>query len=310
MESNGGHSKDQRTVPLWALFKYADSIDWWLVGVGSLGSIGDGVSTPVLMIVMGALMDTLGNYEPSSQRSRIEYLHTMNKYSLEIVYIGITTGFAAFLSGFCWTRTGERQASCMRRKYLKAVLRQDVGFFDIQGTTTSQVVTSVSNDTLVIQDVLAERIPDFLKNAAFFISSYIVAFYLTWRLAVVAFPFVVFLIIPGVMYGRILVGIAHKTRKANSIACNIAEQTLSSIRTVFSFVGEETTITKFADALNESVKLGIKQGLIKGIAVGSTGVVFCMWAFISWYGTRQIMYHGANGGRVFATGTTLILGGA
>ncbi|GLJ36714.1 hypothetical protein SUGI_0738880 [Cryptomeria japonica] len=310
MERKSGRSKEEGSVSLWALFKYADSIDWWLVGVGSLGCIADGVSMPILMVVMGTLMNVFGNYDQSSEATRIEFIYEMNKYSLYMVYLAVATGFAAFLAGFCWTRTGERQACRMRRKYLKAVLRQDVGFFDIQGTTTSQVVTSVSNDTLVIQDVLAERIPDFLKNAVYFISSYITAFYLTWRLALVAFPFVIFLIIPGVMYGRILVGIAHKTRKANSIACNIAEQALSSIGTVFSFVGEETTITKFADALNVSVKLGIKQGLVKGIAVGSTGMVLCLWAFISWYGTRQIMYHGANGGRIFATGTTLILGGA
>ena len=61
---------------------------------------------------------------------------------------------------FCWARTGERKASRMRRKYLKAVLRQDEGFFDTEGTTTSEVVTSVSNDTLVIQDVFAEKVCD------------------------------------------------------------------------------------------------------------------------------------------------------
>ena len=60
----------------------------------------------------------------------------------------------------CWARTGERQASQMRRKYLKAVLRKDEGFFDTEGTTTSEVVTSVSNDTLIIQDVFAEKVCD------------------------------------------------------------------------------------------------------------------------------------------------------
>ncbi|KAH9290781.1 hypothetical protein KI387_034898, partial [Taxus chinensis] len=152
-------------------------------------------------------------------------------------------------------------------------------------------------------------IPYFLMNASFFFSGYIVAFSLIWRLAIVAFPFVVLLLIPGIMYGRILVGIARKTREAYNIAGNIAEQALSSIRTVFSFVGEETTMTRFAEALNGTVKLGIKQGLVKGMAVGSSGVVFCIWAFIAWYGSRLIMYHGASGGRVFATGTTLIMGG-
>ena len=45
-------------------------------------------------------------------------------------------------------------------KYLKAVLRQDEGFFDTEGITTSEVITSVSNDTLIIQDVFAEKVCD------------------------------------------------------------------------------------------------------------------------------------------------------
>ena len=52
----------------------------------------------------------------------------------------------------------------MRARYLKAVLRQDVGYFDLHVTSTTEVITSVSNDSLVIQDVLSEKVGSF--NAA------------------------------------------------------------------------------------------------------------------------------------------------
>ena len=60
--------------------------------------------------------------------------------------------------GYCWTRTAERQASRMRARYLKAVLRQDVGYFDLHVTSTAEVITSVSSDSLVIQDVISEKV--------------------------------------------------------------------------------------------------------------------------------------------------------
>lgn len=63
-----------------------------------------------------------------------------------------------FLEGYCWTRTGERQAARMRVKYLKAVLRQDVEYFDLHVSTTSDVITTISSDTLIIQDVLSEKV--------------------------------------------------------------------------------------------------------------------------------------------------------
>jgi len=46
----------------------------------------------------------------------------------------------------------------MRARYLKAVLRQEVAYFDLHGTSTSEVITNVSSDSLIIQDVLSEKV--------------------------------------------------------------------------------------------------------------------------------------------------------
>jgi len=74
------------------------------------------------------------------------------------LYLAAGVWIAAFLEAFCWTRTGERQASALRRKYLRAVLRQDSRFFDTRGTHIAEVVNSVYNDTLVVQDTLSEKV--------------------------------------------------------------------------------------------------------------------------------------------------------
>ena len=63
-----------------------------------------------------------------------------------------------FSEGYCWTRTGERQAARLRVRYLKAVLRQEVAYFDLHVTSTTDVITSVSSDSLVIQDVLSDKV--------------------------------------------------------------------------------------------------------------------------------------------------------
>jgi ATP-binding cassette subfamily B (MDR/TAP) protein 1 len=53
--------------------------------------------------------------------------------------------------------TGERQVGALRRRYLEAVLRQDVGFFDTDART-GDVVFSVSTDTLLVQDAIGEKV--------------------------------------------------------------------------------------------------------------------------------------------------------
>ena len=151
--------------------------------------------------------------------------------------------------------------------------------------------------------------PNFLMNVAMFFGCYIIGFVLLWRLAIVGLPFVVILVIPGLVYGRTLMGIARKTREEYNKSGTIAEQAISSIRTVFAFVSEAKTITAYSAALEFSVKLGLRQGLAKGLAIGSNGVVFGIWSFMSYYGSRMVMYHGSAGGTVFAVGAAIAVGG-
>ncbi|MBA0630286.1 hypothetical protein Godav_002401, partial [Gossypium davidsonii] len=274
-----------------SIFMHADDVDMWLMTLGFIGAVGDGFSTPLVLLVTSKLMNNLGG---SSAFTADMFIHNINK---------------VFLQGFCWSRTGERQATRMRAGYLKAILRQDVGYFDLHVTSTAEVITSVSNDSLVIQDVLSEKVPNFLMNVAIFVGCYMVAFIMLWRLAIVGFPFAVVLVIPGLMYGRGLIGIARKISEEYNKAETIAEQAISSIRTVYSFVGESKTIAEFSAALQVSVKLGLRQGLAKGLAIGSNGVVFATWSFMSYYGCRMVMYHNAPGGTVFIVAAAIAKGG-
>lgn len=53
--------------------------------------------------------------------------------------------------------TGERQVITLRKRYLEAVLRQDVGFFDTDART-GDIVFGVSTDTLLVQDAIGEKV--------------------------------------------------------------------------------------------------------------------------------------------------------
>ena len=66
--------------------------------------------------------------------------------------------FLSLAEAACALRTADRQASKMRATYLKATLRQDVGFFDTAGANVAEVVNSVGTDTLVVQDAVGEKV--------------------------------------------------------------------------------------------------------------------------------------------------------
>ena len=68
-------------------------------------------------------------------------------------------------------------------------------------------------------------------------------------------------------------------------------------------------MTNFSNALHGTVKLGLKQGLVKGMVVGTRGVSLSIWAFNAWYGSTLVMYNGASGGSIFVTTVSLLMGG-
>ena len=57
----------------------------------------------------------------------------------------------------CWMITGERQAARIRSLYLTTILRQDVGFFDKEANT-GEIVGRMSDDTVLIQEAMGEKV--------------------------------------------------------------------------------------------------------------------------------------------------------
>lgn len=124
-----------------------------------------------------------------------------------------------------------------------------------------------------------------------------------------ALPFSVMFIVPGVGFGKLLKDLAIKMNGAYGVAGGIAEQALSSIRTVYSYVWEHQTVDRFSSALQTSMELGIKQGLIKGLLFGSMGMMYVTWAFQSWVGCLLVTERGEKGGLVFVSEICIIWGG-
>ncbi|KAF8693403.1 hypothetical protein HU200_038796 [Digitaria exilis] len=289
-----------------SVFTHADKVDVVLMLLGLVGALGDGMSYPLSVLLYLRIINDIGRGPDLVQ----DFTSRINTNARNLALLACAFWVMAFLEGYCWARTAERQASRMRARYLRAVLRQDVEYFDVRSGTTSEVVTSVSNDSLVVQDALAEKVPNFVMNVTTFLGCYAVAFASVWRLTLVALPSVLLLVVPGIVYGRILVGISRRIREQYARPGAIAEQAVSSPRTVYSFVAERSTVARFAAALEETLRLGLRQGLAKGLTIGTcNAVIMAVSAFNLWYGGGLVVYHGYQGGSVFSVSGAIVNGG-
>nr|XP_043613654.1 putative multidrug resistance protein [Erigeron canadensis] len=287
------------------MFHFADGIDKLLMLFGTIGCIGDGLMSPLTMIILSGVIDEYGSGGLSFSNDVVD------KYALKLLILAVGVGAAAFIEGICWTRTAERQTSRLRMEYLKSVLRQEVGFFDtkVGSSTNFEVISAISGDAQLIQDVMAEKIPNCLAHLSTLVFSIVVAFILSWRLAVASLPFALMFVVPVLGIGALLKGLGMKMKDAYDKGGGVADQAISSIRTVYSYVGEQQTIDKFSHALETSMNLGIRQGFTKGLMIGSMGMVFVAWAFVSWVGSYLVTEKGESGGKVFVSAICVIMAG-
>lgn len=311
-EKGDAMAKDEkRRSFLTMIFRFSDRVDLLLMLLGTFGAIGDGMSTNCLLVFVTRLFNSMGYGKSKDDQNNNgnQFMKEIDQCSLYLVYLGLVVMAVAFMEGYCWSKTSERQVLKIRYMYVKAVLRQEVGFFDSQEATTSEIVNSISKDTSLIQEVLSEKVPIFLMNMSVFISGLVFSAYFSWRLFLVAFPTIFLLIIPGILYGKYLLHLSNKSFQEYSKANGIVGQALSSIKTVYSFTAERSIIQKYSSTLDRTKKLGIKQGIAKGLAIGSTGLSFAIWALLAWFGSRLVMHKGESGGRIYAAGVSFVLGG-
>lgn len=297
--------KKDQSLPFYQLFSFADKYDWLLMISGSLGAIIHGSSMPVFFLLFGEMVNGFGKNQSDLKKMTQE----VSKYALYFVYLGLVVCLSSYAEIACWMYTGERQASTLRKKYLEAVLRQDVGFFDTDART-GDIVFSVSTDTLLVQDAISEKVGNFIHYLSTFLAGLVVGFVAAWRLALLSVAVIPGIAFAGGLYAYTLTGLTSKSRESYANAGIIAEQAIAQVRTVYSYVGECKALNSYSDAIQNTLKLGYKAGMAKGLGLGCTYGIACMsWALVFWYAGVFIRNGQTDGGKAFTAIFSAIVGG-
>ncbi|KAK7264799.1 hypothetical protein RJT34_32410 [Clitoria ternatea] len=285
--------KSNKTVPFYKLFSFADSWDYLLMLVGTISAAANGISMPLLTIITGDVIDAFGRNVDSKL-----VVHEVSKVSLKFVYIGAGASLAAFLQVACWVITGERQAARIRGLYLKAILRQDISFFDRE-TNSGEVVGRMSGDTVLIQGAMGEKVGQFIQFVTCFIGGIVIAFIRGWLLTLVLLSSLPLLVLSGSLMSLAFAKMASRGLTAYAEAATVVERTIGSIRTVASFTGEKQAIAQYNQSLNKAYRTGVQEGVAGGLGFGTVRlIVYCTYALTVWFGGKMVLEKGYTGGQV------------
>ncbi|XP_011079478.1 ABC transporter B family member 4 [Sesamum indicum] len=298
------HTKDNdnAAVPFYKLFIFSDWWDKFLMLLGTLGAIGNGLNSPLMALLFGELADAFG----TSQNDKV--LPVVCKVSLKLVYVALGCGAAAFLQVACWMITGERQAARIRSLYLKTILQQDIAFFDKE-VHTGEVIGRMSGDTVLIQDAMGEKVGKFVQLMSTFFGGFVIAFTKGWLLTLVMLSSIPPLMISGGIMSQVVSRMASRGQNAYADAAVIVEQTIGAIRTVASFTGEKQAVSNYGKSLEKAYKSAVHEGLATGLGLGSVMfMMFCSYALAVWYGGKMILEKGHSGGEIFTVIVAVLTG--
>uniref|UniRef100_A0A8V0ZU79 Bile salt export pump n=1 Tax=Gallus gallus TaxID=9031 RepID=A0A8V0ZU79_CHICK len=295
-------------------FRFSSPMEILMMVVGSFCAILHGAAQPGMLLVFGAMADTFIEYDVEMQA-----LKDPNKTCINntIVWINGTvhqnekntttrcglldiekemTNFAAYYGGIgcavlllgyfqiCfWVMAAARQIQKIRKAYFRNVMRMDIGWFDC--TSVGELNTRISDDVNKINEAIADQVAIFIQRLTTFVCGFLLGFISGWKLTLV-----IIAVSPLIGVGAAVYGLVSRELKAYAKAGAVADEVLSSIRTVAAFGGEKKEVERYDKNLVYAQHWGIRKGIIMGLFSGYMWfVIFLCYALAFWYGSKLVL---------------------
>merc|ERR1719181_31238 len=170
---------------------------------------------------------------------------------------------------------------------LRNMVRQDVAFFDT--VRVGELLNRLSTDTEVIQMVVTANLAGWFIPLAQVVIGLIAIFAYNWRLTLVVLSLIPVIAVCMFLQGFCMKILTEKELIALADAASKADETLSNIRTVRSFVSEEKEIGNYADKINVSYLITKKRAWISGGLSSFTNLAGDSCILVAmWYGGHMI----------------------
>lgn len=247
-----------------------------------------GAAPIIIFLFLGRILNSLGYAYVAKGDNDTETIDLHYNKILIYVYslagVAVFVGICKFCDIFLWIRNGAKLSSDLRRNLFLAMMKSEVTFFDT--TPIGGVLTMLSEDAQQVQDAFGTTKSTQIACLGQFLSGIILAFVYSWQMALVAVAIipilgiVVFIMVPPIVKHT---GLRFKYLQEGM---TIAEETLSSIRTVRGFNREDEEIKRFDSTIRSSSKQEQIVGyIICALMCVIMALIWAMTLFNLWFGS-------------------------
>uniref|UniRef100_A0A8B9KQN6 ATP-binding cassette, sub-family B (MDR/TAP), member 5 n=1 Tax=Astyanax mexicanus TaxID=7994 RepID=A0A8B9KQN6_ASTMX len=233
--------------------------EWPYVMVGTLASLVGGAVYPCVGILFAKIIGVFAETDPEVKRQK-----TM-MFSLLFLLVGAVAFITYFFQGYMFGKSGEILTMRLRSQAFKAILRQDISWFDDHNNAVGVLTTKLATDASLVKGVTGSRIGLATSSVCALGISVIIAFCFSWQLTLLILACVPFLTGANFIQMRAMQGHASKDQSALETSGKISTETVENFKTVVALTKEDVFFRKFNDSLAEPYKSALCKAPIYGI---------------------------------------------
>ncbi|KAF8133779.1 ste6-like protein [Boletus edulis] len=257
----------------------------WKYAAGSFCAMITGMVYPLFGIIFGRAISGFSEPDPSVRRN------DGNMNGLWFFIIAILSGCAICFQTYFFTSTAAALTSKMRSVSFKAILRQDIEYFDKDEHSTGSLTASLSDNPQKVNGLAGVTLGTIVQSLTTLIGGSIIGLVYAWKPALVGMACIPLLISTGYIRLRVVVLKDQQNKRAHDSSAHLACEAAASIRTVASLTREEDCLKLYSDSLDEPLRNSNRTTKWSSLLYAfSQSVTFYVIALVFWYGARLVSY--------------------
>ncbi len=212
----------------------------------------------------------------------------LNRIVLGLLGLFAVLGVLAYGEHYLLTATGARLLRGLRERLFGHLVRLAPDFY--QTRRVGELMSRLGSDLSVVQGALTHQIPAGVHALLRFGGTLAILLVLHTRLTVLALLVVPPVVLLAVFFGRRLERLSTQAQDALATTAARAEETLSGIRTVQSFQGEDHELARYRSRLGDLLRVQLRNARLTGGFLGLMQFAgFGAFAIVLGYGGRLML---------------------
>ncbi len=191
----------------------------------------------------------------------------VTRIALLLAGLAVLQGAAIAGRHLLFSLAGERGVRRVRERLYASLLSQEIGFFD--SSRTGELVSRLGTDCATLQNLVSAQVSMTFRHVITALGGLVLLFFTSPRLTVVMLLVVPPVAIGAVWYGRKVRALARRYQDALADASHVAEESLSAVRTVRSFVAEEAERARYGRAVDDAYDAARRRAIAGSAFMGS-----------------------------------------